>query len=368
MKKVLIIGAGFAGLSAAERLSRHGDCVKVTLIDAKPVFDFLPLLPDCLGRGLNPRYLSFEIDGFARKKGLEFLNAQVSGINTEERRVIAGEKTIDYDYLIIASGSRTNFYGNKELETAAFKLDSAADAQRIRRALAETDFDSYIVCGGGYTGIEVAGNLRIYLNKKKRDKRIVIIERAPSVLGPLPEWMKEYVLANLKRLNIEVLTNSAIDRVEERSMLIWTAGVRASDFIQDLNTEKNPQGRIKVDKYLRLNERCFVTGDASWFAHQGSFLRMAVQFSIMQGQAAAENIIRSIGGNRLIEFRPLDLGYIIPMANNYSCGNILGRDVRGRLPTLLHYLMCIYRSCGRKNKFGIIRNLLNRTGEAYAYT
>lgn len=358
MKKVLIIGAGFAGLSAAERLSRHGDCLKVTLIDAKPVFDFLPLLPDCLGRGLDPRYLSFEIEGFASKKGLGFLNREVSGINLQARQVIAGGKTLDYDYLLIASGSRTNFYGNKELENSAFKLDSTMDAQRIRTALAEKEFDSYIVCGGGYTGIEVATNLRVYLNKKKKNKRIVIIERAPSILGPLPEWMKEYVRANLKRMNIEVLTNTAIGRAEERSMLIWTAGVRAPDFIQDLAAEKNPQGRIKVDEYLKLDGSCFAAGDAAWFAHKGNFLRMAVQFSIMQGEVAADNIIRSIRGAGLVEFRPRDSGYVIPMANNYSCGNIFGQDIKGRLPTLLHYLMCIYRSRGLKNKFGVAGSLL----------
>ncbi|MDI6606410.1 MAG: FAD-dependent oxidoreductase [Candidatus Omnitrophota bacterium] len=358
MKKVLIIGAGFAGLAAAERLSGHKDCARVTLIDEKPVFDFLPLLPDCLGRGINPQYLSFKISDFTRKKGPDFLNARVSAINTDRSQVVAAEKTIDYDYLIIASGSRTNFYGNKELENSAFKLDSASDAEGIRSALSEREFDSYIISGGGYTGIEVATNLRAYLNKKKRNKRIVIIERAPSILGPLPEWMKEYARDNLKILNIEVLVNTVIDKVESGQMLIWTAGVRTSDFIQDLDAEKNPQGRIKADKYLRLNEHCFVAGDACWFADQGNFLRMTVQFSIMQGRVAAENLIRSIRGTGLLEFRPRDLGYIIPMANNYSCGKVLAMDLKGRLPTLLHYLVCIYRSRGLRNKFGVLKNLL----------
>lgn len=358
MKKVLIIGAGFAGLSAAERLSRCKDGLKLILIDAKPVSDFLPLLPDCIGRGLNARSLSFEIAGFCRKRGLDFLNAQVSAVDLQARQVVAGGERLGYDCLLIASGSQTNFYGNKELESAAFKLDDAADARRINIALAEREFDSYIVCGGGYTGIEAATNLRLYLNKKKKDKRVAIMERAPAILGPLPQWMKEYVRSNLKKMNIEVSLNTSIDKIDTRTMLIWAAGVRAADFIQALNAGKNPQGRIKVDKYLSLNDSCFVAGDAAWFAHQGSFLRMAVQFAIMQGRLAAENIIRSIRGARLREFKPLDLGYVIPMANNHSCGNALGVNTRGRLPTLLHYLMCTYRLRSWKNKFAILKGLV----------
>jgi len=184
--------------------------------------------------------------------------------------------------------------------------------------------------------------------------------------------MKSYAHDNLQRLNVEIFTNSSIERVEENSIaigpkglfansiLIWAAGVRTVDFIQNLKVDKTPQGRIKVDKYLRTDENFFVIGDAAYFPHKGSFLRMAVQFAISEGERAASNIIRSIRGANLCKYRPRDLGYIIPMANNKSCGKVLGFEIKGALPTLLHYLMCIYRCHGFKNKLGLMKDLFKR--------
>ncbi len=370
MKKVIIIGAGFAGLSALKALLKSAKPIEIALIDSRKSSDFLPMLPDCIGRGISPQFLSYEIERFAEKKRFEFINKEVTSVNLDRKEVSAGDKPICYDYLIIAAGSETTFYGNEQISRAAFKLDSALDAQKIRDALDGRDFASYLVCGGGYTGIETATNLRRYLNKKEKNKKIIIVERTPSILGPLPQWMKDYVSANLKRLNIEVLAQASIEKTEqdkiylsggsvfEDAMLIWAAGVRAPVFIQNLQVEKNQQGRIKVDEYLRVNNNCFAAGDAANFSFGGGSLRMAVQFAIMQGRRAAQNIIRGICGQKPRAFRPVDLGYIIPMANNYSCGRVLGVNLKGRPATLLHYLMCAYRSYGPKNRSGVISGLI----------
>ncbi|MDD5156320.1 MAG: FAD-dependent oxidoreductase, partial [Candidatus Omnitrophica bacterium] len=278
--------------------------------------------------------------------------------------------SLEYDFLVIASGSETNFYGNQNIEEGAYALDSVADAARIRAVLKEKEFKNFIISGGGYTGVEVVTNLRLFLEKNKRDGRIIIVERSPSILGPLPAWIKDYVNANLKHLNIELLPNSAIEKIEgervfvsgqktfEQALVIWAAGVKTASFIQNLAAEKNPQGRIRTDEYLRLNEHCFVIGDAAYFSYHNTFLRMAVQFAIFQGYCAAGNIINTIKGKKLKKYRPLDLGYIIPMANNRSCGEVLGVKFRGKLPTLFHFLMCLYRSYSLKNKIGIVKNLL----------
>jgi NADH dehydrogenase FAD-containing subunit len=85
---------------------------------------------------------------------------------------------------------------------------------------------------------------------------------------------------------------------------------------------------------------------------------MTVQFAIAQGDLAANNIIRSIKGKKLIEYKPVDLGFIIPMANNHSCGNVFGVNLKGKLPTLLHFIMCVYRLYGMRNKIGFIKSLM----------
>lgn len=370
MIKVLIIGGGFGGISTASRLCKSGLGLDIILIDRKETTDFLPMLPDCIGRGINPEFLACKIKNIAGKLGFKFIRDEVVLIDLDKRQVLAKTQALNYDYLVIASGSETNFYGNENIKESSLTLDSVDDVRKIIGALRQNGFDNFIIGGGGYTGIEVAVNLTVYIDKVKRDGRIIIVERAPAILGPLPEWMKDYVLANLRDLNVEVCLNSTIEKIEGRSvsisgnrtfdnaLVIWAAGVKTAAFIQDLKLEKSPQGRIKVDEYLRLNDKCFVVGDAALFTYKESFLRMAVQFAVMQGECAAVNILNSIKGLNLRKFMPGDLGYIIPMANNRSCGEVLGVNLKGFLPTLLHFIMCIYRSYGIKNKLGIIGGLI----------
>ncbi|MBI4981980.1 MAG: FAD-dependent oxidoreductase [Candidatus Omnitrophica bacterium] len=369
MKKVVIIGGGFAGLSALKVLARSGLGLKVVLIDRKQTFGFLPLLPDCIGRGINPDNLVCKIINICKKFQADFINKEVEAVNLEQKKIYLEAENLSYDYLVISSGSETNFYGNNEIRLCLNALDDAVDAEKIVSALKENNFDNYLVVGGGYTGVEVATNLRIYLDKAKKTGEIIIVERAASILGNLPEWMKIYVLDNLKRLKINAYTGNSLSNVDKyrvrlsdgrefnNCLVVWAAGVKTGSFIQNLAIEKNPQGRIKVDDYLRLNETCFVCGDAANFSFKNNFLRMAVQFSITEGEVAAENIVRSIKGGSLSKFKPVDLGYIVPMANNRSCGEVFGFRVKGVFATLLHFIMCIYRSCSIKNKIGILKNL-----------
>jgi len=361
MKKVVIIGAGFAGISALHVLRDRID-IEVTLIDNKETSDFLPLLPDCIGRGINPENLIYNI----AKATSKFIKEEVAAVDLEKKQVATKSGSFDYDYLIIASGSETNFYDNENIRQNAYKLDSVEDVKRIINVLKEDNFDNYIIVGAGYTGIEVATNLR----RTKPNAKIIVVERAPGILGQLPEWMKKYVAGNLAKLKIDVFTETTIERIEDKKVylsgnrifdntfVVWAAGVKTAAFIQDLKTEKNPQGRIKVDEYLRLNESCFVAGDTAYVAYQNNFLRMAVQFAIMEGEVAARNILRSIKGVNLIKYKPIDLGYVIPMANNRSCGQVFGINLKGFVPTILHFIMCIYRSQEIKNKLGIVGDLI----------
>ncbi len=372
MHKVIIIGGGFAGLSAAMRLSRRKKAVSVTLIDRQSKFNFLPMLPDVIGRGVQAGYITNSLAALAGRANFSFLTEEARDVSFDKRQVVTSSKTLEYDFLIIAAGTETNFYGNEAVKQYAYKLDDAKGALKIVTALASKGYDTYIVAGGGYTGIEVATNLRLYLQKNSQDKKVIIVERAPSILGPLPEWMKEYVRKNLRIMEIESLCNTSIESIQQgklklssgqlfnNAMLIWAAGVKAADFMRGFKADKNPQGRIQVDDYLRLNSTCFIAGDAAYVKSQDGFLRMAVQFAITQGESAAGNIINTIEGRPLEKYKPRDFGYIIPMANNRSCGIVFGINLKGYIPTLMHYLMCIYRAYSLKNKLGIVKSLLQK--------
>ncbi|MFH1354823.1 MAG: FAD-dependent oxidoreductase [Candidatus Omnitrophota bacterium] len=375
MKKIVIIGGGFAGLSAAQALFSQRRQVEVILIDKKLNFNFLPLLPDTIGRKISTDFMTYSINDLSKRYRFRFINGDVYTLDLKQNKVFTSRQELFYDYLLIASGSETNFYGDNIAMKSAYKLDDIEDVKKICLGIEKGSFNCYLIIGGGYTGIEIATNLRARLNGKSRHEKIVIIERAASILGPLPEWMKAYVGNNLKMMEIEVLLNTSIKKIESRdiylsngltfknAMLIWSAGVKAANFIDDLKVEKNPQGRIKVDEYLRLNEDCFVAGDAAHFPYKKSFLRMGIQFSIIEGRCAANNIIRSIGGKRLHKYRPIDLGYIVPMANNKSCGGVLGLKIKGFLATFFHYIMCIYRSYSFRCKLGITRSLITGGGK-----
>ena len=373
MHRICIIGGGFAGLTAARRLSLSGLAFEGILIDKKQTSDFLPALPDCLGRGIDPDCLSYPIEDICRVTGFKFINEEVISIDVEKKEISTKNRVLNYDFLIIASGSETNFYGNENIRKHAYKLDDAEDAKNIAEKLNKGSFGTYIIGGGGYTGVEVATNLAIFLSRKKiSGGKVIIVERSGSILGPLPEWMKGYVSRNLKQLNVDIFLNTQIEKIEgenvyisggrvfDNSLVIWAAGVKTADFIQNLKAKKNPQARIEVDEYLRLNRHCFVIGDASYVRHKDIYLRMAVQFAIAEGGCAAQNVINTIKDKRLNKYRPVDLGYIIPMANNTSCGKIIGIEMKGFLPIIFHFAMCIYRLTGWKKKLDLLKGLIKK--------
>ncbi|MFA5157386.1 MAG: FAD-dependent oxidoreductase [Candidatus Omnitrophota bacterium] len=370
-KKIVIIGCGFAGSTAAKILSRFKKEAEVIVIDKRQTFDFLPTIPDIIGRNIPPQSLTYPIAKLAEGLKFDFINEEVKGIDLSVNTVTTMRQNFNYDYLLIASGSETNFYGNGEIGKVAYRLDSVAAATAILEALRGKKFDSCVVAGGGYTGIEIASGLRMHFHRNALHKKITIVERAGSILGPLPEWMKAYTAHNLRNnLGVNIITDTVVDkaadgkvifsdgRVFENTMLIWVAGVKTADFISGIGLEKNAQGRLKVDEYMKIRDNCFVAGDCANVEHRGNFLRMAVQFSIYGSVFAAGNIIRSIRGQELRKYRPIDVGYIIPMANNRSCGQVLGINVKGNAATALHFMMCIYRSQGIKNKLGLTGDLL----------
>jgi NADH dehydrogenase len=371
-KKIVIVGGGFGGLSALRQLcaSKRRNNLEITLIDKREESHFLPMLPDVIGRDIRPQCLTYSFKDLERKFGFCFINDTVCAVDIGKHTVATTSQVLNYDYLLIASGSQTNFYAHEVLRGHAYTLDYIVDVERIKNDLEQRRFDIFAIIGGGYTGIEVATNLQQHFNKYRRYQRIIIVERTSSLLGPLPMWIKKYVYRNLRALNIEVMLNSEVERIEDRkivlsggvelggAMLIWTAGVKTDDFTFNLPFEKGPQRRLKVDEYLRVDEHCFAVGDVANVIGKGKPLRMAVQFAIAQGRVAARNIMSTIEGKPLRNYRPVDLGYLIPMANNSSCGVVFGIPVIGWLATLLHYCMCVYRAPGMRNKAAILYDLL----------
>ncbi len=370
MERVLIIGAGFAGLAAACRLALARGDVAVTVIDPRTARHFLPLLPDVVGRQCDPRRLQLPLAEAAGRWGFRHVRDQVESVDLPGHRVTGRDAAYDYDRLLIASGARSSFFGRDELAEHAFVLDSVEGAVRIRDAAAGEGPDAWVICGGGYTGVEIATSLWRHGRRHGRARRLVIVDKAAGVCPALPPWQRAYIERQLCTLGIELRVGTSVTEVGKdwvrlgtgetlpNCRLVWTAGVQAAAFVRALPLPQSREGRIDVDAYLRATEDCFAAGDAAGVKQAGKYLRAGVRFSVSEGRCAAGNILRSLRGAPLRPFRPADPGYIVPLAHNRSCGVALGVPLRGRLPTLLHYAICVALSAGAGNRVGVLRGLL----------
>ncbi|MFH0876784.1 MAG: FAD-dependent oxidoreductase [Candidatus Omnitrophota bacterium] len=377
MGDILIIGAGFAGLQAARTLSKNKarlNARRVLVVDAKTTFDFLPLLPDVAGRRIKKDHVGVDIGVYLRRLGVNFQQGRVERLDLDAKEAhLANGHVLSYEFLLLACGSETNFFGAAEAQRLALKLDSADDAQDLVDQAAQWANKKILVVGGGYTGIEVATNLAVFLRSRNIKKyQIAIVERTEEILGPLPDWMKDYCRLNLCRLKIAVHVGCSIAEMTkekirltnglafEDTFLIWAAGVQTPGFVRDLPCPKDRQGRLAVDKNLKFSENCFAAGDVASFVVGQRPLRMAVQFSLAQADVAAKNISCLIAGRKPGVYRSLDLGYFVPMANRKACGKVLGVRCWGFLGWSMHYLMCVYRSLTFKNQWGVFRDVFLR--------
>ncbi len=379
-KNILIVGGGFAGTSALKHLAgkrKLGRDFKVTLIDCKDSFEFLPVLPDIIGGWLEPKNAIINLKEFSLKYGADFIKGQVKKIDFSAKKVFLGGNSIDYEYLALCSGAETNFFNNQGARASCLKLDTVGDALRINEKILEKAKNkkkvNIVIIGAGYTGIEIATNIN-YLLRNKANYKIYLLERSSDILGMVPDWMRREVKRELEVLGIEIICSDSLKEHRRETIFlesgkniddaicIWSAGVKAASFVESMDVEKE-RTRIKVKDNLKIENEgyqdVFVAGDAASFYDQKSKnnLRMAIMFAIGQGKIVARNILNSISGKPFQKYNPVDLGYIIPMAHGKAPGFVLSRRVHGRLGYFMHYFMCVYRS-NRQNKIGIMKDLL----------
>ena len=372
MKKVVIVGGGFSGLSAAERLAARKD-VDLTIIDRALAFSFKPMLPDIIGCRVSPEALLYDLADAADRMGARFIQTEAKAIDWRERRIETDAGPVAYDFVLITSGSETAFHGREDIRANAFKLDTVNDCNAINEAVIDDCFERAVVSGGGYTGIEAATNLRSLENSAGKKLEVIIVEVGRELLPGAPAWMRDYTERNLAKMRIETALETTVESYEKdtallsdgralkNSLLVWTAGQHAAWPAHEDGIRRTVNGRLVVDEYLLAAEGCFAAGDAAAFMVDGRPQRLAVQISIDQGVCAARNIIAQISGKSMKRYKPRDLGLVIPMANNRGCGIALGVNIKGRLPVWLHYLMSAFRSFGWHNRTQVLKSMLRNS-------
>jgi NADH dehydrogenase len=295
--RVLIIGAGFAGLNAAKRLRKVP--VEIIIIDRRNFHLFQPLLYQVAAAALNPSDIAYPIRSIFRRqanvKGV--LLAEVVDVDTTRRVVTLDDDTaLTYDYLIVAAGATHSYFGRDEWETAAPGLKTLEDAVRMRqRVLAAFEeaerhpenaerLLTFVVVGGGPTGVELAGALIEIAVHSLGDEfdvidpsraRVILVEGTPHVLPVYPETLSESARRQLEGIGVEVVTGALVDEIDEHGVtlntgrrvdsgtVLWAAGVQASPLGKALGVETDRTGRVLVDEDLSVpgHPEVLVAGD-----------------------------------------------------------------------------------------------------------
>jgi NADH dehydrogenase len=392
---VIVVGAGFGGLAAVQAFNRKP--VRVTLIDRTNHHLFQPLLYQVATAGLNPAEIAAPIRSVvARQKNVTPLLGRVTKIDFAARTIEIndGEKTLSYDYLILAAGGRTSYFGHAEWERWAPGLKSLADARRIRERVllaferAEKAEDpalrqklmTMVVVGGGPTGVEMAGALaelasrtlvRDFRNIDPQQARIILIEATPRVLGTFPEELSDYARKRLEKMGVTVQVNTKVldlgdgwiktdhERIDTFNV-VWAAGVGGSELAPQLGVPTDRAGRIMVDADLRISgqERVYCIGDAAHFEHPhtwgGKPLPGVSPVAIQQGGWAVHNILRQMAAQQTEPFNYHDLGSMATIGRSAAIAVIGKIKMSGFIAWLAWLFVHLMKLVGHDNRMLVL--------------
>lgn len=390
LPRVVIIGVGFGGLNAARAL---GDApVQVTVIDRNNYHLFQPLLYQVATAVLSPADICAPIRHVLRKqKNTEVLMGEVTGVDVQEQRVYMQDAAISYDYLIIATGARDSYFGHSDWGQFAPGLKSIPQATEIRskilRAFEEAEKETdpekhkalltFVLVGGGPTGVEMAGAIADMANKtlisefrhiNPKEARIVLVEALPRILTAFPESLGKKAYKTLNRLGVEVKTNAPVEAVTREGVVIagellpartviWTAGVAASDAGGWLGTETDRAGRVKVSSDLSIpaHPNIFVIGDTALFVQNGKPLPGVAQVAIQQGKYAASVIAnRAVGKEHLQAFHYFNKGNMATVGRYYAIVDIWKFHFTGALAWLMWLILHLYFLIGFRNRLVVM--------------
>jgi NADH:ubiquinone reductase (H+-translocating) len=389
---VVIIGGGFGGLSAAKRLRRED--VQVTLLDRKNHHVFQPLLYQVATATLSPGDIAAPIRWILRRvRNVRVLMGEARGIDVHARRVeLADGSALDYDYLIVASGSRHSYFGHAEWEQHAPGLKTLEDATAIRRRIllaferAERETDAarqralltFALVGGGPTGVELAGTLAEIARQTLRDEfrsidttraRIVLIEGGPSILPTFPDSLRAAARRSLVRLGVEVREKTVVTSVDAHGVtcangeridagtVVWAAGVAASPLAATLGAPIDRAGRVLVEPDLSIpgHPEVFVVGDAAAFLHQGGTPLPGVAQTAMQGAThAAGNIMRLIRNEPTVPFVYKNLGNMAIVGRGSAVADLPWARLSGLIGWLSWLFLHITMLIGFRNRVVVL--------------
>ena len=358
-KRVVIIGAGFAGIAAAHAL-RHAD-VEIVVIDRRNHHIFQPLLYQVATAVLSPAEIAAPIRQLeAKQRNVTVLLAEVTGVDVASRTIEAaspgaGVRKIAFDYLVVATGMRPSYFGHDEFARYAPGLKNLTDAETIRAKIlgafelaATTEDDderarqmTFVLVGAGPSGVELAGSLAHLVKVTLRGNfhridpakaSIILLDAGNRVLPTYVEPLSRRATRRLTKLGVKVMTGVKVEAVDDKGVIaggnripsatvVWTAGVAASPIPKMLGTKTDRAGRALVDPFLKVVETpaVFVVGDAASVMQKGHPVPGVAQAAIQEGRYVGRLIASELKGRKLNRpFRYFDKGNMAVVGKNYA--------------------------------------------------
>ena len=357
--RVVIIGGGFGGVAAAHALRKTP--AQILLIDRNNHHVFQPLLYQVATSELSPGNIGFPIRGLLRKqKNATVVMAELTDIDKDQKRVVASDADrhgvqIDYDYLILATGATHSYFGHDEFAEFAPGLKGLNDAAAIRNKILQAfeqaegeedptrhkDLLTFVLVGGGPTGVELAGAIADLVRTTLRSEfrridptsaRIVLVDRGNRVLGSFSEYLSGAAKKRLEKRGVEIMLGKGVDQIDQHGVIvagerilsktvIWTAGVKPSPAGSWLKAETDHAGRVRINQDLTVPDHpeIFVIGDTAAMDQDGKPLPGVAQVAMQQGAYAARLIHNRIAGKApLAPFRYFDKGNMAVVGKGFA--------------------------------------------------
>ena len=386
---VIIIGGGFAGLDAGRALA--GAPVRVTLLDRRNHHVFQPLLYQVATAALSPGDIASPIRWILRhQKNIEVFLADVVSIDTASRTVKADGGLLSYDFLIVATGAAHAYFGHDAWAARAPGLKTLDDALEMRRrvllafeaAEREPDADAqrrlltFVIVGGGPTGVELAGALAEiarhalhgnFRHVRPESARIILVEGGPTVLATFPEKLRAAARRSLEKLGVEVRTGAVVTQIDQDGVtaaneripaqtILWAAGVAASPLAKSLGVPLDRVGRVSAEPTLNIagHPEIFVAGDICAFVQDGKPLPGVAQVAKQEGVHAAKNILRAINGEPLKPFRYVNYGNVATIGRGSAVVDIGPVRASGWLAWLFWLFLHIFWLIGFRNRVAVL--------------
>lgn len=394
--KIVILGAGYAGVHAAKKLAKKykkNNDVEITLIDKNPYHTLMTELHEVAGGRVPEESVKVELSRIFHRTKVKVVVDFIENVDTDNNLVTTKQGEYKYDYLMVGIGSEPAFFGVPGVKENGFTLWSLEDALKIKKHIKnrvkEASFErnsekrkrmlTFVVAGSGFTGIEMAGELLEWKTTLAREYRvcedeikILVVEAMSTILNMLDRKQADKAEKYMVKHGVSILKNSPIVEVTKNTIklkdgkviptetLIWTCGVQANQDLEDVDVKKAKAGRYLANKYMQAEgkENVYVVGDVAYVEENGGKSNpQIVEAAEQTATTAAKNIIASIENKEKVEFKSSYHGFMVSIGGRYAVADLMGIKLSGFFAMVMKHLINMVYLFGVNNVHAVYNYL-----------